>query len=206
MAGTKIATLNQAIREALPAIRNAVAAHPEVEIQMRAIKFADNATWHEQFVWPELSIAGATATAQAIRLLASQLTEQKMPRRGYPPVCVLISDGFCTDPPEDYGRAIAELRNLSWGKRAVRLAIAIQDDSGYSEGELLNFISHPEIGVLKANTPAQLVDYIRWASVAATVGASAGKSKVSGADPNANFVPLPPPPVPAASASPLDVF
>src|SRR5262245_8537553 len=114
MAGRKIAALNQAIREAVPAVRAAVAAHQEVAILMRAIKFSDRAEWHgspspvsvEQFVWPELSPAGGTATAQAIRLLASELTLEKMPRRGYPPVCILVSDGYCTDPPEEYEAAI----------------------------------------------------------------------------------------------------
>src|SRR5271168_1650350 len=78
MSGKKIATLNQAIREALPAVRSAVAAQPEVALMMRAIKFSDSADWHgnpapvpvEQFVWPELNTAGGTSTAKALRLLA----------------------------------------------------------------------------------------------------------------------------------------
>jgi hypothetical protein len=46
MRGKKIATLNQAIREAVPEIRKAVASYPQVDIQMRAIRFSDNAEWH----------------------------------------------------------------------------------------------------------------------------------------------------------------
>jgi uncharacterized protein YegL len=205
MSGKKMATLNQAIRETLPNVRTAVAAHPEVAVMMRAIKFSDDASWHvgpnavsiEQFVWPELSPAGGTSTAQAIRLLASELTLEKMPRRGYPPVCILVSDGFCTDPREDYDRAIAELLQLPWGKRAVRLAIAVGDESDYDEGELQKFISHPEIGVLKADTPEKLVNYIRWASVAATVGASVGKSKAGASGAETNVILPAPPPDPA---------
>ena len=64
MSGAKIAALNQAIREALPELRQVVMAHPEVQIMMRAIKFANSASWHvgptavslEQFVWPELRV------------------------------------------------------------------------------------------------------------------------------------------------------
>lgn len=202
MTGTKIATLNQAIREALPAIRSAVSAHPEVAIMMRAIKFSDTASWHvgptpipvEQFVWPELTTSGGTATAQALKLLAGELALEKMPRRGYPPVCILVSDGYCTDPPEDYDAAIAELCKLPWGKRAVRLAIAVGSPADYDENELLKFVSHSEIGVLKADTPQRLVNYIRWASVAASVGASIGKSKVDGSEEDSKNVVLPPPP------------
>jgi uncharacterized protein YegL len=215
MQGKKIAMLNHAIREALPAVGTAVAGHPEVAIMTRAIKFSDDAIWHvgpqpvplEKFVWPELSTAGGTATARAIRLLASELTLEKMPRRGYPPVCILISDGFCTDPVEEYDAAISELLELPWGNRAVRLAIAVGDPTHYDEHELLKFVSHPEIGVLKADTPQKLVDYIRWASVAASIGASAGKSKANSPEENSQNVILTPPPVgPVVTSNKMGVF
>lgn len=200
MSGKKIATLNQAIREALPAIRAAVSAYPEVAIMMRAIKFSDNAEWHvgpapvpiDQFVWPELNTAGGTATAQAIRLLTTQMTTEKMPGQNCPPVCILISDGFCTDAPETYAAAIADLVKLPFGKRAVRLAIAVGDPADYSESELLGFVSHPEIGVLKADTPQKLVNHIRWASVAGSIGATVGKSKAGAG--GSEFVALAAPP------------
>jgi uncharacterized protein YegL len=210
MQGKKIATLNQAIREALPEVRKAVAAHPEVQVMMRAIKFADEAAWHvgpapvplDQFVWPELDTGGQTATAQAIRLLASELTLEKMPRRALPPVCLLLSDGHHTDPQEDYDGAIAELLKLPWGLKAVRLAIGIAaNEADYDEDELLKFVSHKEVGVLKAHTPQELLRYIRWASVTATVGASRSKGK-GGAGAGATNVALPaPPPAPAITSS-----
>jgi uncharacterized protein YegL len=204
MKGKKIATLNQAIREALPEVKKALNTHPQVDVKMRAIKFADDASWHvgpepvslEQFAWPELSFDGITATAQAINLLAGELTLENMPRRGLPPVCVLVSDGFCTDPEKEYLDAIAKLNSQPWGKKAVRLAIAIGDESDYDEDQLLKFVSHPEIGVMKAHNPAELLNYIKWASVTATVGASLGKSKAdSSIGETSNNVILSPPPI-----------
>lgn len=120
MKGKKMATLNQAIREAIPEVRKAVATHPEVQIMMRAIKFSDTASWHvgpqavplDQFVWPELDTDEGTSTAKAIKLLADELSMEKMPRRGYPPVGILLSDGFCTDPQEEYDQAIAAIESL----------------------------------------------------------------------------------------------
>ena len=214
MSGTKIATLNQAIREAIPAIRSAVASHPEVDIMVRAIKFSDRAEWHggsaampiDNYVWPELIAAGGTSTAKALRLLASELTLEKMPPRGFPPVCILISDGFCTDPQPEYYAAIDELNSLPWGKRAVRLAVAIGDSADYNETELLKFVTHPEIGLLKADTPQKLIAYIQWASVAGTVGASAARSKVGGANHALHNVDLPHPPGPELVFGPADVF
>jgi uncharacterized protein YegL len=204
MSGKKIATLNQAIREVLPDITKAVATQATVRVVMRAIRFSVGASWHvgpnpvplEQFSWPELTAeGGATETAKAIRLLASELELEKMPRRGLPPVCILLSDGHHTDRQEEYDAAINELKALPWGVHAVRLAIGIgSDESAYDERELLKFVSHDNVGVLKAHSPQELVQYIKWASTEATRSASQGKSKLAGEGGDNLHVALPTPP------------
>ena len=126
MEGQKMATVNSAIRDVLPEIRNAVAANSTVKCFMRAIKFSNDAGWHvgpqpvpvEQFAWPDLTTLGGTSTAKAIRLLATELAVEKMSRRGLPPVCILLSDGMYTDSKEEYDGAIKHLLDLPWGKHA----------------------------------------------------------------------------------------
>lgn len=212
MQGSKIATLNQAIRDSLPFIRDAVKKHPEVNVSMRAISFESSANWHvgpreeplESFVWPDLMAMGSTATHEAINMLADAMDVSKMPKRNAAPVCILISDGHCDDS-RAYEAAIARLKSLPFGKKAVRLAIAVQDQSGYSEEELVKFVSHPEVGVLKANTPQQLVAYIKWASVAATIATSAGKTSAGGEGQNSPNVVISPPDI-TFSPAPNDVF
>ena len=202
MRGKKIATLNQAIREALPEIQKAVNAYPQVDIRMRAIKFSNDAAWHvgpdpvalSEFVWPELETSGLTATAKAIRLLTGELSLERMPRRGLPPVCILISDGFCTDPREEYDAAIAELGKIPWGIKAVRLAIAIGDESDYNATELLKFTNQEAVGLLRAHSPEELVAYINWASVSASVASSRGRSRGAPAGEDISNVALESPP------------
>ncbi len=220
MAGTKMATLNQSIREVLPEIEEVVKDHPEVRVEMRAIRFSTSVDWHvgpapvplSKFTWPELRPDGATATSQAIRLLIQQLDIAAMPERGLPPVCILISDGFCTDSQEEYDRAIQELDAIPWGLKAVRLAIAIGDETHYDEGELLKFVSpglRKEVGILKAHNKSDLLNHIRWASTAAV--RSSSKSYVDESvrgEPSARIhtnVILGPPPVPQITDS-SDVF
>jgi hypothetical protein len=137
-------------------------------------------------------------------MLADALDVSKMPKRNAAPVCILLSDGHCDDS-RAYEAAIARLKSLPFGKKAVRLAIAVQDQSGFSEAELVKFVSHPEVGVLKANTPQQLVAYIKWASVAATIATSAGKSSVGGEGQNIPNVPISPPDI-VFQPAPNDVF
>ncbi len=213
MSGKKIATLNQAIRESIPLIQKAAASNPHVRVQMRTIRFASNAEWHggsepvdlESFSWADLSAGGVTATAEAVRLLAGALAVDSMPARGFPPVCLLISDGFCTDPDEHYKAAIDALNNQPWGRKAVRLAIAVGDETEYDEPQLLKFVNHPEVGLLKAQEPEKMIPFIRWASVAAVSASSQGKSKGGSATDQSN-VNLPPPPSVTGAASANDIF
>lgn len=210
MGGKKIATLNQAIREALPLIKKAVETHPQVQIMMNAIKFSDEAAWHigpdpvpiEQFTWPELTSDGLTATAKAMKMLAGALSIERMPRRGFPPVCILVSDGFCTDPEQEYMAAIAELNKIPWGIKAVRLAIAIGEETEYNEKELLKFVNQPNVGLLKAHNAEELLTFIKWASTEATLGSSRSKSR-DVKDEGSNVVLSPPPPTITTSTEPF---
>jgi len=202
MDGSKIATLNQAIREAIPAVKDALKNHPEVQIMMRVIKFSDKAEWHigptpvplEKFVWTDLKAYRLTATASAIEMLVNELDIEKMNKRGFPPVCILLSDGFCTESDEAYDSAIEKLNKSPWGKKAVRLVIAIGNENDYDEQALLRFTNHEEIGILKAHNPEQLVNYIKWASTTASISSSHSKSNTSDDGRVTSNVILPSPP------------
>lgn len=212
MSGRKIATLNQAIKEVIPEIQHVLVQHEQVKMMMRAIKFSDNASWHvgpeavaiEDFVWPELSAGGLTATAEAIDKLSEELDIEKMSRRGLPPVCILLSDGFCTDPENAYENAIKKLDSLPWGKKAVRLVIAIGDENDYDEDALLKFVNQKEIEVLKADTPGKLIGFIKWATVTATISSS--QSKSSSDRSNTSNVILTPPPSDITISDATDPF
>ncbi len=218
MYGQKIAALNTAVNEAVAAVKNALAAHSEINILMGAIKFSNEASWHigpepvaiEDFTWKDLTADGCTATSQAIDLLCDELDVEKMSRRAVPPVCILVSDGFCTDSPEEYQAAIDRLNKLPWGKKAVRLVIAIGQESEYDEAELLKFTNHKEVGVLKAETPEELVDYIKWASTTASLSASMSKSRadadISEDVEGSNVILTAAPPEPLAINTASDIF
>jgi len=218
MAGKKMQIVNAAIREAIPAVISAVSSHPNVSIMVRAIKFSTNASWHvgpvpvpiNEFKWPVLMAEGSTSTAQAINLLASELTLEKMPKRGFPPVCILLSDGCCSEENSVYETAIKNLLNLPWGKKAVRLAIGIGKEGGadgYDEKSLLKFVGQKEVGVLDADTPEKLKDYIIWASVTATVSSSSGKSADNIGVSSGQAVVMPAPPnFPSVSPGDSEVF
>ena len=86
-----------------------------------------------------------------------------MSDRALPPVLVLLSDG---QPTDDYKKALAELKKLPWGKKAVKIAISIGQDA--DDAVLEEFTGNREL-VLQANNAAALTKMIKWASTAASL-------------------------------------
>ena len=206
MSGDKIQALNHAIREAIPHMREVARGNPNAEVLVRAIKFGVGAQWHlsqatnvETFEWKDLSAGGMTDMGQALTLVASVLKTPPMPERALPPVLVLVSDG---EPTDDFDGGLKTLMAEPWGKKAVRLSIAIGE--GARIDVLQRFIGHAEIQPLVANNADQLVKFIRWASTAVLQAASAPASQTH-ASPTGVNVPLPPPPAPAP-VDPNDVW
>jgi uncharacterized protein YegL len=197
MAGDKIQVINNAIRESIPSMRQVANENPNANVLVRAIKFSDGAQWHvaqavpvANFNWIDLTADGVTDMGKALRMVADQLKIPPMADRALPPVLVLMSDG---QPTDDFASGLNALNNEPWGKRAVRVAIAIGQDADNSV--LQRFIGNPEIKPLQANNAETLVNYIKWASTAVLKSASAPGSQAN--NPLlAPTVPLPPPPDP----------
>jgi len=201
----KVQSLNTAISDAIPHMRQVASENPNAEILVRALRFSSGAQWHvaqptpiESFVWQPLVAEGATDLGYALTMLAAQLKMPPMPQRALPPVVVLVSDGFPTD---DFATGLAALMNEPWGKKAVRVAVAIGQDADTSVLE--RFIGNPEIKPVRANNPEQLTRFIRWASTAVLKSASAPASQ---AQPVAANVPVPPLPVDPGPDADADVW
>lgn len=120
-----------------------------------------------------------------------------MTERALPPVLVLISDG---QPTDDFERGLEALMDQPWGKKAVRIAIAIGEDADHEV--LQKFIGHPELKPLQANNSESLVNYIKWVSTAVLKSASSPASQA--VDASSPVVNVPVPAVPDAGPSSAD--
>jgi uncharacterized protein YegL len=211
MAGNKIQILNTAIREAIPAMREAADNNPNAKVLVRAIKFASGATWHvaqatplESFQWIDLLAGGVTDMGQALMMLAEQLKVPPMEQRGLPPVMVLVSDGL---PSDDVKKGLNAIMSEPWGKKAVRLAISIGDDA--DDNMLEKFIANPEIPVLHAHNSEELTRYIKWASTVAIQASSSPSIQIDPTQPASPFAPMQlniPAPAPSSSGQSGDVW
>lgn len=204
----KIQALNTAIREAIPHMQKVAEDNPNAQVLVRAIKFSSGAQWHisqptpvEDFKWEDLSAQGETDMGKALSMVSEQLKIPPMTDRALPPVLVLVSDG---QPTDDFNRGLRDLMDQPWGKKAVRIAIAIGTDA--VEEILQKFIGHSELKPLQANNPEALVKYIKWVSTAVLKSASAPASQASADTPSAVNVPVPMPTADDEPASAADVW
>lgn len=205
MTGEKIGQLNFAIKEAIPAMQDTARENPNAQVLVRVVTFSDGARWHigaptpvADFKWSDITAGGVTDMGRALELVTEQLRVPPMADRALPPVLVLVSDG---QPTDDFGSGLKALMSEPWGKKAVRISIAVGHDADLDV--LTKFMGSAEMKPLEANNAQTLVGYIKWASTAVLKAASAPASRQAG-DTTDNNVPLPSAPV--ASASDDDVW
>ncbi len=208
----KIQAVNYAIRDAIPHMQSVANENPNAEVLIRAIRFSSGAQWHisqptpvQDFKWVDLDapIGGVTDMGRALMMIAEEL--RRLPERGLPPVLVLLSDG---GPSDDFSAGLRALMDQPWGKKAVRISIAIGKDAEEPDNleTLQRFIGHPELKPLQANNPEALVKQIKWVSTAVLKSASSPASQTG----DASAAPLVNVPIPAAPdpgpASAADVW
>ena len=164
----KMQQVNYAIQSTIPDMRDAQSENTNAQLLIQAMQFSTGAKWItaqpvkiEDYTWVDMRASGVTDLGKAFELLAGQLDIPPMSERALPPVIVLLSDG---QPTDSYKDQLNKLLSMPWGKKAVRIAIAIGRDADRSV--LQEFTGNPEM-VLDANNPQALVAMIKWASTVA---------------------------------------
>ncbi|MEI8374787.1 MAG: VWA domain-containing protein [Planctomycetota bacterium] len=195
MQGKKIESVNFAIRECIKPMRDVADENPNAQVFVRAIKFADGAQWHvsqptdiHDFQWTDLSADGVTDMGLALCEVAKAPDVKNMPDRGLPPVLVLLSDG---QPTDDFNTGLKALMDQPWGKKAVRIAIAIGEDA--DQDVLQKFIGNTEVKPLVANSAPELARMVKWASTVPLKAASNPATRTKD-QPDTGHVPIPAPP------------
>jgi len=180
-ANGKIEALNNAVRMAIPTLREVAEKNPAVRVLMQAVTFSTEARWHIQeptgveiFRWTDVAAGGETSMGAAFELVSEALTLETVGARALAPVLVLVSDGRPTD---DFKGGLRKLMSTPWGSAAVRVAVAIGSDADLKY--LQQFIGDDSVKPARANRPEALVDRIRDVSRDALETASTAARKRS---------------------------
>ncbi len=168
MQGEKIASLNYAIRSALPELRQVARENPEVTVLLSALCFGSTAYWHIQtptliseVEWSDIKAGGETSLGAALEQTAVMLRTATENARLLPPVIVLVSDGFPTDDIETGFRLFfAEKAALA----ATRVSISIGENVDMNILERFMDAPGAHLKPLQANSAPDLVRHIKWAT------------------------------------------
>jgi len=184
MDGDKIGSVNTAIQEVIPALREVSDENADAEIKVAALEFSSGVSWItkggpvavDQFTWKFINAGGVTDFGAACHELNDKLSTKAFMQEAtgsYAPAIFLLSDG---EPTDDWESALDTLRENGWFKRAVKVAIAIGDEA--NKDILAKFTGSME-AVMEVRNIEKLKNMIKFVSVRASQVASKS-SNVSG--------------------------
>ena len=172
MSGKKIQSVNDAIENVLPIIGEISDENPDAEINIAAMKSSTGVDWvynepkeAKDFIWQPVSPEALTSLGEACRELSRKLSRTNgfMPTSTgsgyYAPAIILLSDG---GPTDDFQGGLKVLKENSWFKNAIKVAIAIGDDA--DEDVLKDFTGSSE-AVIKVHNIDALKTMIRVIAV-----------------------------------------
>lgn len=162
MTGDKISTVNKAIREVIPELKDISENNADVQIKIATLSFSTGAYWKdsapiaaENFQWNDLDANGVTSLGEACMQLNEKLSRKEfMSDAGVAPAVFLFSDGELTD---NYQHGLEKLKQNNWFKKAKKIAIAIGNDA--NQKVLAEFAGNSEAVI----SPDVFIDAIRAA-------------------------------------------
>lgn len=136
MGGSKIGSVNDAIENVLPMIGEISDENTDAEIKVAALEFSTTTNWlydepklANEFIWQKVQAEGMTSLGEACLELNKKLSRNggfmSTPSGCYAPAIILLSDG---GPTDNFEAGVKALKNNSWFKSAIKIAIAIGDD------------------------------------------------------------------------------
>ena len=167
----KIQSVNYAMHELESALRDEAKKNPGAQVNIRILTFGDAAAkWHlgsatnktpiESFRYTDInSVYGGTPLGSAFNVLNVTFSDEShIPSNSLRPIVVLLSDGLPTD---NYAGNLQKFLSLRWGKKALKVAVAIGRDA--DREVLAEFTQDPSL-VFEVNNPTALINFIRWTS------------------------------------------
>lgn len=172
MAGEKIQTVNEAIIEVIPMIRDISNDNADADIKFAVQTFDSDVNWVtpspvdlNTYKYQDLSANGGTSMGVAFSELASKLDKKAFLSNqvgNYAPAIILLSDGVPTD---DYKAGLNALKQNKYFGQCIKVAFAIGKDANVNI--LAEFTGNKEF-VLEVNNKLLLKTLIKFITVSST--------------------------------------
>ena len=195
MHGSKIGTVNSAIEEIVPELKDISENNADAQIKVATLSFSTGAQWvqsepvaAENFRWDYLDANGVTDLGEACRQLNEKLSRNAFmsdATGSFAPAIFLMSDG---EPTDNYKRGLDILKQNNWFKKAIKVAIAIGDDA--NKNVLTDFTGNVE-AVITVHDPESLKKWIQFVSVRASEIGSKSSNAGGGGGSNGSDADIP---------------
>lgn len=174
MFGSRIGTVNAAMEECIPLLKEVAAANDDAEIKVAILQFSSGCSWVtpasgpvglDDIIWNDLQASGMTEFGGALLELDKKLSRNEYLQSqtgAYAPVILLLSDG---GPTDNWEVGLKKIKENNWFKHAIKIAIDIE--SGSERSVLAQFTGNPE-AILDAKDTATLKKMIHKVSVRAS--------------------------------------
>jgi len=174
MCGSSIGTVNAAMEECIPMLKEVAQANDDAEIKVAIMQFSSGCSWItpasgpvglDDIIWNDLQAGGLTEFGTALIELDKKLSRNeflKSQTGAYAPVILLLSDG---GPTDNWEVGLNKIKQNNWFKHAIKIAIDIE--SGSDRLVLAEFTGNPE-AILDAKDTATLKKMIHKVSVRAS--------------------------------------
>ncbi len=184
MTGSKIGTVNSAIEEIVPELKDISESNADAQIKVATLAFSTGAHWidsalvaAENFRWNYLEASGVTDLGEACQQLNEKLSRHAFmsdATGSFAPTIFLMSDG---EPTDNYKHGLNKLKQNNWFKKAIKVAVAIGDDA--NKNVLSDFTGNME-AVISVRTPEALKKWIQFVSVRASeIGSKSSNASTS---------------------------
>lgn len=174
MGGSRIGTVNAAMEECIPLLKEVAAANDDAEIKVAILQFSSGCSWVtpvsgpvglDDIIWNDLQAGGMTEFGGALLELDKKLSRNEYLNSqtgAYAPVILLLSDG---GPTDNWEVGLNKIKENNWFKHAIKIAIDIE--SGSDRSVLAQFTGNSE-AILDAKDTATLKKMIHKVSVRAS--------------------------------------
>lgn len=184
MIGEKIASVNEAMKDAMDLLKDISAKNPDAEIKVGVLKFSSGAEWIkpltdlEDYYWNNLNAGGVTDIGSALDELNKKLSKNEFLKSDVGfciPVIMFMSDG---EPTDDYEKALKNINETNkWFRHSTKIAIAVGESA--NKDVLAKIVGNME-AVVSVNDIEALKMLIKVASVTSSLVNSKSRTSADG--------------------------
>lgn len=169
MGGSKIQTLNVAVKKMLATLVKEESRHTEFLISMITFgatsQLVHPPTSAGEFVYRDLEASGGTPLGAAIEVAKSLIEDrERTPGRAFRPLVVLVSDG---QPTDSWNEKLEDFVSQGRSSKCDRMALAIGPEavSGTGRATLEKFIAGTEHKVFEAHEVEDIPNFFRFVTM-----------------------------------------